>query len=215
MSAYRIGALFIVHILSLYSLFFFLTDRSRTHPPEMFCIFGIYKRDTKTTEVSVRESEGSKGPRAEIRAMGPAEGKATGSPMALSEDIQSDMSSDMDSDDTDYDGMYSDGTDSDVMGSDGEGSDDSSSEDEEPSPEGNTWSSSRKNKLRIPSLAEICLRSQSQRDRIQADGDTAVITPRHEHHEWHLIRQAETLPAHSSIGTGSYEASSPGVNPQA
>lgn len=205
-------SLLFVSLVSILSI----TERPKTHPPEMFWIFGIYKKDTNTTEVSVSESEGSDSPSAEIRAMGSAECKTAESQTALSEDMQSDMNSDTDSDDTNYDGMYSDGTDSDVMDSDGESSDVLSSEDEGPSPKGNTRSSSRQCKLRVPSLAEIYLRSQSQRDRIHTDEENAaVITLRHEHHKRHLIEQAEALSAHSSFKPRSYQTSSPCVKPQA
>lgn len=193
-----------------------IIERTKTHPPDMFWIFSIYRKDATTTEVSVSEAEGSNSPSAAIRATGSAECKTTESQTALFEDMQSDMSSDTDSDDTDYDAMYSDGTDSDVTDSDGESSGDSSCEDEEPSPKGNTRSSSQPCKLQVPSIAEVYLHSQSERDRIHADGgNTAVITLRHENHKRHLIEPAEAPSVHSSFEAKTYQTSSPRLKPQA
>lgn len=157
----------------------------------MFRVFGIYKKEVKAKEVSgVRGSEVSDSQDKEIRAIEPAERKATEILKTPFEDARSEINSDTDSDDsddTDYDAIYSDGTDSDVLGTDGESSDDSSSEDE---------GSSRPSKMRVPSLAELCLHFQSRPNTTRVHEkptSTAVIMPRREHDKQHLMEKVAGL----------------------
>lgn len=179
----------------------------------MLWLFSIYKNEAKDKGVSgVRNLESSDDPSADM--IESAECKTREPQMALSEDTHSDITSDTHSDYTDYDAMYSDGTDSDAMSSGGESSDDSSSEDEGSSPKNNAKSPGRQNKLRIPTLAEVCLRYQSQHNRNHTDGGT-VATLRYEHEKRHLTRQAEALPTHLGSETRSLQTSIPAIKSQA
>lgn len=185
---------------------------------DMFWVFGRYNKGVKDKEVSdARRLEVPGGQSGEIRMIESAACNNTETQRALSEDVQSDISSDTDSDDTDYDAMYSDETDSDAMDSDGENPDDSSSEDEDSSAMNNDKQPRRPRTLRVPSLAEVYLRSQSQPDRILAGSkktDTPILTVRQELDKRMLIEQTKELSAQFGSEARSPEALVPLVKTQ-